>query len=258
MSQIEYEPPKVTDLGSVEDLIKADRELESVKDVILAADEDYGSDDERDSIGHLSVATVVKRLLKERDELRQVLFDTATFTNVHRSIKDSTKPSEVGTWIEQSVTSTVMGLKKTITQLQQDNNRLVDERRAADVHYRDLKVVYIAHPLSGPDRDANIARASRWCAWAFKSGYAPVADWIVLASQLDESYREPGLRADCALIKRCDEIWLCGGRVSEGMRVEAAAAKLVGVPVRDLTEIGEEPPEWMHPGVSEFVTLGAQ
>jgi hypothetical protein len=145
-------------------------------------------------------------------------------------------------------------LKQLITQLQERNRDLVDERRAADIHYRDVRVVYVAHPLSGPDRDANIARAARWCAWAFKSGYAPVADWIVLASQLDESWREQGLRADCALIKRCDEVWLVGGRVSEGMRIEAAAARLVGLPVKDLTEIGAEPPAWLHPG-GELVNL---
>lgn len=178
-------------------------ELAEVKDALVAADEDYGSDDERDPSGHLSPATCVERVIKERDEL-----------------------------------------KKTITQLQQDNNRLVDERRAADIHYRDVKVVYVAHPLSGPDRDANIARAARWCAWVFKIGHAPVADWIVLASQLDESWREKGLRADCALIKRCDEVWLVGGRVSEGMRIESAAARLVSIPVKDMTDLGEEPPEY--------------
>lgn len=133
-------------------------------------------------------------------------------------------------------------LKQLITQLQEANTRLLEERRAADIHYRDVKVVYVAHPLSGPDRDANIARAARWCAWFFKSGYAPVADWIVLASQLDESYRERGLVVDCALVKRCDELALVGGQVSDGMRIEAACARLVGVPVKDMTALGEEPP----------------
>ena len=244
MNEREYEPPKVTDLGTVEDLVKMNRELESVKSVLISADEDYGP------TPGTSPAEVVARVLAERDQFKQALFDLSVFANVHRSLKQDTTPAEAATWVEQSVTSTVAGLKKTITQLQQDNNRLVDERRAADVHYRDLKVVYVAHPLSGPDRDANIARAARWCAWAFKSGFAPVADWIVLASQLDESYREPGLRADCALIKRCDEVWLVGGRVSEGMRIEAAAAKLVGLSVKDMTALGEEPPEWLHPGAN--------
>ena len=192
----DYEKPTITELDPPE--------LEAVKDVLIEHDEDYGSDDERDPGGHLSVATVVRRLITERDHL-----------------------------------------KTLITQLQQANTRLVDERRAADIHYRDVKVVYVAHPLNAPteeERNANIRRAARWCAWFFKSGYAPVADWIVLASQLDESYREQGLRVDCALIKRCDELALVGGRVSGGMRIEVAAAKLVGVPVIDLTALGEEPP----------------
>lgn len=228
-----YEPPRVTDLGTVEDLVEAERELEAVKGVLVEHDEDYGSDDDRDASGHLSAATPVRRLIRERDELRKRVGALKTLGDVE---------------------DTIAHLKQMITQLQERNRDLVDERRAADIHYRDMKVVYVAHPLSGPDRDANIARASRWCAWAFKSGYAPVADWIVLASQLDESYREQGLRADCALIKRCDELWYVGGRISDGMRIEGATARLVGVPVKDLTEIGEEPPEYLHPG-GEFVNL---
>jgi len=250
-------------MPTIEVITEASCELAEVKGVLVEHDEDYGSDDDRDPSGYLSPATCVKRVIVERDTFKAQLLRLAEFTNVHRSIEGETKPDEIATWVEQSITSEVtglrkrvaglktlgdvedviVGLKKTITQLQQDNNRLVDERRAADVHYRDMKVVYIAHPLSGPDRDANIARAARWCAWAFKSGYSTVADWIVLASQLDESYREQGLRADCALIKRCDELWQVGGRISDGMRIEAAAAKLVGVPVKDLTSLGEEPPE---------------
>lgn len=200
---------------------------------------------------------IAERIIAERDELKKQLTRLAEFANVHCSIKEDTTPEEIATWIEQGVESTLRGYRKHVDDLQNDNRRLVDERRAADIHYRDVRVVYVAHPLNAPteaERNANIARAARWCAWAFKSGYAPVADWIVLASQLDESWREQGLRADCALIKRCDELWLVGGRVSEGMRIEAAAARLVGVPVKDLTALGEEPPEWLHPG-TEFVEL---
>ena len=38
--------------------------------------------------------------------------------------------------------------------------------------------------------------------------------------------------------------------MSEGMRIEAAAAKLVGLAVKDMTALGEEPPEWLHPGAN--------
>jgi len=99
------------------------------------------------------------------------------------------------------------------------------------------KIVYIAHCLGdGPDRAANCARASKWVAWAADQGVAPVCTWIVLAGQWSEQRREEGLAIDCALIGRCDEVWLCGPRVSPGMNVEASHAKKVGVPVYVLVD----------------------
>ena len=106
-----------------------------------------------------------------------------------------------------------------------------------------MKVVYIAHPLGGgDDREANRARAARWVAWAGMHGVAPVADWIILSGQWDETpeHRERGLRIDVALVARCDELWLCGNHVSHGMSIEANAAALAGVTVvNKLTEDGE-------------------
>lgn len=112
-----------------------------------------------------------------------------------------------------------------------------------------MKVVYIAHPLNAlteADRAANRGNASRWCAWAaMAKGVAPIADWVVLSSVLSEAEgRERGLIIDCALIERCDEIWLVGGRVSPGMQVEVDHAKHHGKPVVDLTEMGYAAPNW--------------
>lgn len=105
------------------------------------------------------------------------------------------------------------------------------------------KVVYIAHPLSGPDREKNIRNAMLWCAWAAKvMGVSPVATWIVLANVWTEDDREIGLACDVAAIGRCDEIWLVGGRVSEGMRIEKEAAEVARVNVVDLTHLGREVP----------------
>lgn len=105
-----------------------------------------------------------------------------------------------------------------------------------------MKVVYIAHPLgAGPGREFNRRRASRWVAWAAEQGVAPVADWIILSGQWDEARREQGLDIDMALVERCDEVWLVGGRISPGMALEADKARLIGKPVRDFTSLGEEP-----------------
>jgi hypothetical protein len=112
-----------------------------------------------------------------------------------------------------------------------------------------VKVVYVAHQLSAPTReriDANRARASRWCAWvATAYGFAPEATWIVLTGVLDDNDPETralGLALDLALVARCDEVWLVGGRVSSGMNAEATEAVRLGKPVLDLTGLGDEPP----------------
>lgn len=107
-----------------------------------------------------------------------------------------------------------------------------------------MKIVYIAHPLgNGSDREKNRANASRWCVWALlRQKVCPVADWIVLSGVLDESFREPALDADFALIERCDELWLVGGRISPGMALEKVKAENSGVTVVDLTHLGYEAP----------------
>lgn len=108
-----------------------------------------------------------------------------------------------------------------------------------------MRAIYVAHPLgAGADREQNRANASKWCAWVAGLGHAPVADWIILSGELEESpeNREMGLAIDRALVARCDEVWLVGGRVSPGMRIEAKTASAHGKPVYDLTSLGYAPP----------------
>lgn len=110
-------------------------------------------------------------------------------------------------------------------------------------------VVYVAHPLNAPTRagiEANRAKASRWVAWAALNGCATIADWIILSGQLPETpaNRALGLEIDCTLIERCDAVLHVGGRVSEGMAIEGAHARISNVAVVDLTELGAEPPQF--------------
>lgn len=122
-----------------------------------------------------------------------------------------------------------------------------------------MKVVYIAHPLgSGPNREENRSSAAKWVAWAASKGVAPVADWIILSGQWEESphLRAIGLAIDVALVKRCDEIWLCGKRISDGMRIELEAAKAEGLTVRDFTCLREsEHVDFGDPPGPDFMLL---
>jgi hypothetical protein len=98
-----------------------------------------------------------------------------------------------------------------------------------------MRLVYIAHPLGhGEDRDSNITSAEAWVAWAAEQGVCPIATWVTLARRWPETpeRRELGLRIDFALIEECDELWLCGGRISPGMALEARHAGECGIVVR--------------------------
>jgi hypothetical protein len=78
-----------------------------------------------------------------------------------------------------------------------------------------VKAVYIAHPLSGPDRAENLKSATQWVVWAARQGVCPMASWITLASVWAETEdnRKTGLEIDFAQIDRCDELWICGDRI---------------------------------------------
>lgn len=109
------------------------------------------------------------------------------------------------------------------------------------------KLVYIAAPLNAPTRagiEANRRIAARWVAWAAQQGFAPIATWITLSGEWEESpeNRRLGLEIDKALVERCDAVWLVGGRISEGMRIESEHAHERGVTVVDLTHYGVLPP----------------
>lgn len=101
-----------------------------------------------------------------------------------------------------------------------------------------LPVVYIAHPVSG-DVEANLASAARWVRWAaVRMGVAPVAPYITFCAVLDdddEADRALGMRCDLAILRKCDEVWLCGERVSEGMAGERDHAHANGIRVYRFT-----------------------
>lgn len=113
-----------------------------------------------------------------------------------------------------------------------------------------MRLIYIAHPVSG-DVAANLANAKQWLRWAHIEHpcCAPIAPWIPACEVFDDSdaqAREHGLLCDMAIIERCDELWLCGGIVSAGMRIEQEHAMRHRVIVRNLTGLGVKPPANHH------------
>lgn len=104
--------------------------------------------------------------------------------------------------------------------------------------YPQRPLVYLAHPVSG-DVSRNIYGASLWFRWAALTGVAiPVAPYITACFALDDddpTERLAGMAVSSRVVRLCDELWLCGERISEGMQQESELAKARGTPVVDLT-----------------------
>lgn len=113
-----------------------------------------------------------------------------------------------------------------------------------------FKVVYMAHPVSG-DVEGNLGRARRWLKWLLQHcpEHAVIAPWITMCEVLsnDEDYAT-SLERDCAVVDRCDEVWLVGASISNGMSMEALAHARRGMPtVRDFTGTIEPSADFLMP-----------
>ena len=96
------------------------------------------------------------------------------------------------------------------------------------------KLVYIASPYAG-DVEGNVAFAKAACRYAAAKGYTPVAVHLMYPQFLDDRVpkeREAGLKMGRRVLAVCEEIWLCGERMSAGMKAEEAEAKRLGLPIR--------------------------
>ena len=96
------------------------------------------------------------------------------------------------------------------------------------------KLVYIASPYAG-DVEGNVAFAKAACRYAAAQGYTPVAVHLMYPQFLDDRVpkeREAGLKMGRRVLAACEEIWLCGERMSAGMKAEKAEAQRLGIPIR--------------------------
>ena len=96
------------------------------------------------------------------------------------------------------------------------------------------KLVYIASPLSG-NVEQNLDFARQACRYAIEQGVNPFAPHLLYTQMLDDSSaeeRQLGLDLGNEMLKRCEELWLCGDRISAGMAGEREMANELGIPVK--------------------------
>ena len=114
------------------------------------------------------------------------------------------------------------------------------EERAKANKYRPL--VYICSPYSG-EIEYNISRARGYCRLAVSKGYIPLAPHLHYPQFMDDGdseQRKLGLFFALVLLGKCDEIWVFGRRISEGMARELETAERRSILIRRFTDKGEE------------------
>ena len=101
---------------------------------------------------------------------------------------------------------------------------------------RDSPIVYIASKYSG-DIDHNTEMARRFSRYAIEQGCIPLAPHLLLPQYISEATeRELAISIDLRFLSLCQELWVCGDEISEGMQREIDHATDIGLPMRHIKE----------------------
>lgn len=99
--------------------------------------------------------------------------------------------------------------------------------------------IYIASPYAG-DIEGNTKFAVDCCRYAIRQGYTPIAPHLLYPKMLDDEVpeeRKIALALGLNLLAVCDEVWVCGERISSGMEGEIEHARSLDIPIRYIKEI---------------------
>lgn len=99
-----------------------------------------------------------------------------------------------------------------------------------------MKKVYICSPLGG-NVEENLEQAKHYTEYALKCGTAPVVPhfYALCLDDNDPKEREIGIAAGLNLLWFCDEMWIFGDRISEGMKTEIQFCKNLNISMRHIS-----------------------
>jgi sugar phosphate isomerase/epimerase len=84
-----------------------------------------------------------------------------------------------------------------------------------------MKLVFICSPFQG--KRENIENAKEYCRFALEQGVIPIAPHVYFSQFMDDSNpeeRRKALEMNKKLMEFCDELWIFGDEITEGMREE--------------------------------------
>jgi len=109
------------------------------------------------------------------------------------------------------------------------------------------KLIYICSPFRAHETDAakaelemkkNLNVARQACGIVMNQGNLPIAPHLYFPQFLDdgnEKTRNYGINAGLELLENCDELWVIGERITEGMAREIGKAGRLGLPIRHVS-----------------------
>ena len=106
--------------------------------------------------------------------------------------------------------------------------------------YRPL--VFICSPFAN-DIEGNTERTRKYCIFAVEQQAIPLAPHLLYPQFMDEhdpNSRKLGLFFGQVLLGKCQELWVFGDTVSEGMSYEIRKAQKHNMPIRHFNEDCEE------------------
>ncbi|MCM1488975.1 MAG: hypothetical protein NC203_11475 [Firmicutes bacterium] len=100
-----------------------------------------------------------------------------------------------------------------------------------------MKKVYICAPLGG-DVNGNLEKAKRYTKYALKCGAAPVTPHFYALCLNDNvpQEREIGRAAGMSLLWFCDEVWIFGDEITDGMKAELDFCRSLNLKTRKVRE----------------------
>ncbi len=103
-----------------------------------------------------------------------------------------------------------------------------------------MPLVYVASPYAG-DIEGNTQKAIRYCRCVVDRGAIPLAPHIFLPRFMsEETEREKAMAMNMVFLCKCEQLWVFGNKITEGMAEEIAKAENRKMPIRYFTDECEE------------------
>ena len=112
----------------------------------------------------------------------------------------------------------------------------VKQLRASYAVYR--PIVYICSPYAG-DVKQNVRRAQAYCRFAVQKNCVPIATHLLFPQFMDDTdpaQRQQALFMSRLLLTKCNEVWVFGETISQGMASEIRKAESRNKAIRYFTK----------------------